>query len=104
MGWLDDAADGMLASEGRSPEPPVHAGEQPRWPWQPAGQAGRPWWKCPNDPPCDHGCLVHDVYDDEDEVPRCCAQGCRCGARPEEGPLTREEYAALLATEGATGG
>ena len=65
-----------------------------------SGEAGggypyRPWWACPNEPRCPHGAVIHDVYDDEDEVPRCCAEGCPCGARPKEGPLTREEYAAL---------
>jgi hypothetical protein len=55
------------------------------------------WWRCPNEPPCPHGGLVHDVYDLEDEVPRCCAEGCMCGARPKKGPLSRQEYATLLA-------
>jgi len=58
-----------------------------------------PWYLCPNEPPCPHARLFHDVYDEEDEVPRCCAEGCRCGARPKDGPMTREEYAALLAGE-----
>ena len=39
----------------------------------------RGWWRCPNDPPCPHGAIVHDIYDDEDLVPRCCADGCDCG-------------------------
>jgi hypothetical protein len=40
----------------------------------------RQWWLCPNEPRCPHAALFHDVYDDEDEVPRCCADGCQCGA------------------------
>lgn len=60
------------------------------------------WWRCPNEPPCGHAGLFHDVYDDEDQVPRCCAEGCPCGARPKAGPLTREEYA-VLAAAGSTG-
>ena len=55
------------------------------------------WWKCPNDPPCPHGAIIHDVYDLEDEVPRCCVEGCTCGYRLKEGPMTREEYAVLAA-------
>lgn len=55
------------------------------------------WWLCPNEPRCLHGALIHDVYDDEDQAPRCCAEGCPCGARPKDGPLTREECAALVA-------
>lgn len=55
------------------------------------------WWLCPNEPRCGHAAVFHDIYDDEDQVPRCCAEGCQCGARPKEGPLTREEYAALMA-------
>lgn len=39
----------------------------------------RGWWACPNDPPCRHGGVIHDIYDDEDLVPRCCAEGCDCG-------------------------
>jgi hypothetical protein len=40
----------------------------------------RPWWVCPNEPRCPHAAVIHDVYDSEDEVPRCCAEGCQCGA------------------------
>lgn len=37
------------------------------------------WWRCPNDPPCPHPGVVHDVYDLDDETPTCCAEGCGCG-------------------------
>jgi hypothetical protein len=43
--------------------------------------AAKPWWRCPNDPPCPHGGVLHDIYDLEDTVPRCCAEGCDCGMR-----------------------
>jgi hypothetical protein len=56
-----------------------------------------PWYRCPNEPPCGHARVFHDIYDDTDEVPRCCEQGCGCGDRLADGPLTREEYAALVA-------
>jgi uncharacterized low-complexity protein len=36
--------------------------------------------RCPNTPPCAHSSLFHDVEDDEDTVPRCCAEDCPCGA------------------------
>lgn len=50
---------------------------------------------CPNEPRCPHSSLVHDIYDQEDEVPRCCAEGCDCGKRTgADGPLTKAEYAA----------
>jgi hypothetical protein len=39
------------------------------------------WWKCPNEPPCPHGGVVHDVHNLEDQVPRCCVEDCPCGAR-----------------------
>ena len=52
----------------------------------------------PNEPRCPHAAVIHDVHDDEDEVPRCCAEGCMCGYRLKEGPMTREEYAAFVAT------
>lgn len=37
------------------------------------------WWLCPNDPPCPHGAIVHDVEDYEDPSPTCCVEGCSCG-------------------------
>lgn len=43
------------------------------------GNAIRPWWLCPNTPPCPHGAALHDVEDLEDASPRCCFQGCACG-------------------------
>lgn len=42
------------------------------------------WWKCPNDPPCGHAGLLHDVEDYEDPLPTCCVEGCRCGHDPEK--------------------
>jgi hypothetical protein len=62
-----------------------------------------PWWLCPNEPRCGHAAVIHDVYDAEDEVPRCCAEGCQCGARPKPGPMTREEYQAQLAARDGHG-
>jgi hypothetical protein len=38
------------------------------------------WWRCPNEPPCPHGAVLHDIEDAEDQLPRCCAEGCGCGA------------------------
>jgi hypothetical protein len=35
---------------------------------------------CPNLPPCGHPGFVHDIYDLDDRHPRCCAEGCTCGA------------------------
>lgn len=37
------------------------------------------WWLCPNDPPCPHGAVFHDVEDYEDPSPTCCVEGCTCG-------------------------
>lgn len=37
------------------------------------------WWLCPNDPPCGHGAVLHDVEDHEDPSPTCCVEGCGCG-------------------------
>lgn len=56
------------------------------------------WASCPNDPPCPHAGIIHDIYDFEDEVPTCCAEGCGCGKRPpgKEGSMTRAEYAQLV--------
>ncbi len=36
-------------------------------------------WTCPNVPPCPHPGLIHDIYDWDDPLPRCCADGCDCG-------------------------
>jgi hypothetical protein len=41
--------------------------------------ADRGWWRCPNDPPCPHAGIIHDIHDAEDLVPRCCAEDCDCG-------------------------
>jgi hypothetical protein len=35
------------------------------------------WWLCPNEPRCPHGAVLHDVYDDQDTMPMCCACGKR---------------------------
>lgn len=37
------------------------------------------WWLCPNDPPCPHGAVLHDVEDYDDPSPTCCAEDCSCG-------------------------
>jgi hypothetical protein len=37
---------------------------------------------CPNSPPCGHSGLLHDVQDWDDTLPRCCSDGCLCGAAP----------------------
>lgn len=44
--------------------------------WVPAG-----WWICPNDPPCIHGAALHDIEELGDPLPRCCSEGCPCGAQ-----------------------
>lgn len=41
----------------------------------------QPWWLCPNDPPCGHAAALHDVEDFGDPSPRCCFEGCTCGAQ-----------------------
>jgi hypothetical protein len=38
------------------------------------------WWLCPNQPRCPHPAVIHDVKNVEDATPRCCADGCQCGA------------------------
>src|SRR4030095_17221873 len=38
------------------------------------------WWRCPNDPPCTHGAVLHDITERDDPSPRCCVDGCDCGA------------------------
>lgn len=54
--------------------------------WTPGGSADAegktaPYpWCCPNQPPCEHPSLIHDVSGDpEDPKPMCCADGCDCG-------------------------
>src|SRR5258708_1626559 len=39
------------------------------------------WWQCPNNPPCPHGNLLHDIDSLEDPRPTCCVDGCNCGKR-----------------------
>lgn len=40
---------------------------------------GPGWWACPNDPPCPHSGVIHDIYAPDDPRPVCCADGCQCG-------------------------
>lgn len=41
------------------------------------------WWGCPNEPRCGHAGIFHDIEDLEDQQPRCCVDGCRCGGSAE---------------------
>jgi hypothetical protein len=41
------------------------------------------WWLCPNDPPCAHGEVLHDVDEYQgDGTETCCVEGCDCRGRP----------------------
>lgn len=40
------------------------------------------WWRCPNEPSCGHAGVFHDIEDWDDDLPRCCVEGCPCGERP----------------------
>lgn len=51
------------------------------------------WWKCPNDPPCPHGAVLHDVDELDDPLPRCCAEGCDCGASAPVAPVEADRLA-----------
>lgn len=37
------------------------------------------WLMCPNDPPCRHTGLLHDIDEPGDPSPACCVEGCPCG-------------------------
>ncbi len=37
------------------------------------------WWLCPNDPPCPHAAVLHDIEEPCDPSPTCCIEGCTCG-------------------------
>jgi hypothetical protein len=39
-------------------------------------------WVCPNFE-CHHSGLLHDINEPGDQRPRCCFDGCECGADPE---------------------
>lgn len=45
-------------------------------------------------PYCPHGMVLHDVEELDDERPRCCVEGCDCGAEP---PVTQPEPDELVA-------
>jgi hypothetical protein len=34
---------------------------------------------CPNDPPCEHSGLLHDIWSMEELLFTCCVGGCECG-------------------------
>lgn len=40
------------------------------------------WWRCPNDPPCPHAGVFHDIEEPGDPIPTCCFDGCTCGHVP----------------------
>jgi DNA-binding XRE family transcriptional regulator len=46
-----------------------------------AAKDGVTWWLCPNEPRCPHGAVLHDIEEDGDPSPTCCAEGCLCGQR-----------------------
>jgi hypothetical protein len=58
---------------------------------------------CPNEPPCPHPSLIHDIEDFDDETPRCCFEDCDCGAKPAAHPdapaPTVAEYFRTVANE-----
>lgn len=66
------------------------------------------WWLCPNDPPCPHGSVLHDVNEMDDPRPTCGAEGCDCGqpdqpgaGRPEGGAAPSwADSTALVASGG----
>jgi hypothetical protein len=47
--------------------------------WSTWGQQLREVSMCPNDPPCPHAALLHDIEDYDDPSPMCCVEGCDCG-------------------------
>jgi hypothetical protein len=43
----------------------------------------RRWWLCPNDPPCPHAAVLHEV--EEWGAPDVCSEeGCGCGRELEQ--------------------
>jgi hypothetical protein len=54
---------------------------------------------CPNQPPCEHPAMIHDVSGDpEDPLPCCCSPGCDCGvaaARAAEERRARPQQATV---------
>lgn len=52
------------------------------------------WWRCPNEPPCSHGKVLHDVEEyDGDGTDTCCVDGCECGRVP---AMTRSSSSPVL--------
>lgn len=54
-----------------------------------------PFEWCTADPPCGHLAMHHDIYEEGDPYPTCCASDCRCGQpgdamvqRSDEGVVT----------------
>ncbi len=37
------------------------------------------WLQCPNELPCPHSGLAHDIWTPDDPRPICCVVGCNCG-------------------------
>ncbi len=63
-----------------APSPTLAAGDQPAAPEPAQALSAVPaWLRCPNEPPCPHTGLLHDIDDYDDPNPRCCVEGCDCG-------------------------
>jgi hypothetical protein len=56
-----------------------YANAEPAAAGDPRRRAARSWAVCPNDPPCSHLGLVHDI-DEPGGREMCCVETCRCGA------------------------
>jgi hypothetical protein len=63
--------------DGSAMQPATPARRGPAAPRDAASPAA--WWRCPNDPPCPHAAVVHDIEDLGDQTPTCCMDGCDCG-------------------------
>jgi hypothetical protein len=55
------------------------------------------WWKCPTDPPCPHGGLLHDVEEFRgDGTETCCVEGCECRGPEARGLVAAEDGPGLF--------
>jgi hypothetical protein len=74
-----EAPDGIITFDGDLSDEQV-AEAKARFDLARHAVAARPITKpCPNDPPCPHPDVVHDIYAPDDPRPMCCILDCSCG-------------------------
>jgi hypothetical protein len=87
--WRSNSPVGACDGFARDPLPDLSRGRGPK-----ETMSAYSPFTCPNEPPCEHSGLLHDIWTLEEPLPTCCVEGCKCGrAAAEEARKRRRERA-----------